>query len=157
MSRRITIISLVVLVAASIAVAGDAPWFDMENCAMCKNLYKNPELVQNMLWEQYGISNGIISVTTVREEYIDDYRTAHADMKKVSEKLQKGEKLDMCASCNALGACMAKGVAQEYVETKTGDVWLITSDNAEVVAELQAWAKRNTEEMAKMMSEKTKG
>jgi hypothetical protein len=66
--------------------------------------------------------------------------------------MQKGEKLEMCGSCVALGSCMMKGPNQEYVETMHGDVWILTSDNAELVAELQAWAKRNTEEMSKMQS-----
>jgi hypothetical protein len=65
-------------------------------------------------------------------------------------KLEKGEMMDMCGSCTALGMCMMKGVNEEYVETSTGDVWIVTSDSPEVVAELQAWAKRNKEEMKKM-------
>jgi hypothetical protein len=150
MARKVLLISMVAFVAAGVAVAGEAPWFDMEKCAMCKNIFKNPELMANMTWDQYNLSNGIISITTVNEKYIDAYRTAHADMEKVSAKLQKGEKLDLCGSCNALGAAMAQGAKQEYVVTSNGSVWIITSAKPEVVTALQGWAKRNNEEMAKM-------
>lgn len=158
MLRRITLFALVVsltaLVAGGVAQAGDTPWFDMDNCAMCKNVFENTALMENMTWEQLSISKGVVSITTVNAKYVPDYRTAHADMKKLGAKLEKGEKMDLCGSCMALGACMMKGVNEEYVETRTGDIWIITSDNKEVVAELQAWAKRNTEEAMKMMGKK---
>ncbi|MCH7549337.1 MAG: hypothetical protein IH969_07380 [Candidatus Krumholzibacteriota bacterium] len=86
---------------------------------------------------------------------IADYRVAHAEMEKTGMKLHGGEKMDLCGSCTALGACMVKGVYQQYVETMHGDVWIVTSKNPEVVAELQGWAKRNAEEMAKMKTEKS--
>jgi hypothetical protein len=141
---------MVALVVAGFAVAGDAPWFDMEKCAMCKNMFKNPDLMANTQWEQHSISNGIVSVTTVKDKYLSAYRAAHADMMAVVAKLEKGEKLDMCGSCMTLGATLAQGVSQDYVETSTGDVWIVTSAKPEVVTQLQSWAKRNTEEMAKM-------
>jgi hypothetical protein len=68
-------------------------------------------------------------------------------------KLQQGEMLPLCGSCTAFGGLMMKGVTQEYVETQHGDVWIVTSDDDEVAAEIQAWAKRNREELAKMKSQ----
>jgi hypothetical protein len=61
---------------------------------------------------------------------------------------------EMCGSCMALGACMMKGPKQEYVETAHGDVWILTSDNPELVKELQAWVERNKVEMKKMTESK---
>lgn len=152
MKRILMILSLVALIAASVSFAGEGAWFDMENCAMCTNLSSNPELMMNISWEQHPISNGVIAVSTVDEKYVEAYRKAHAAMVETGMRMQKGEKLEMCGSCMALGKCMMKGPNQEYVETLHGDVWILTSDDAELVAELQAWAARNTEEMAKMHS-----
>jgi TusA-related sulfurtransferase len=74
-------------------------------------------------------------------------------MKEAGMKLQQGEMLPLCGSCTAFGGLMMKGVTQEYAETKHGDVWIVTSDDDEVAAEIQAWAKRNREELAKMKSQ----
>lgn len=150
MKRCLVILALVAIVAGT-AVAGDAPWFDMENCAFCTNL--SPEMMQSMTWDQANISNGIVCITTVPEKYLKDYRTAHKAMVETGERMMNGEQLEVCGSCAALGMCMMKGPHQEYAETKTGDVWILTSDNPEIVAELQAWAKRNHDEMARMMHE----
>ena len=49
MSRRIIMLTLVALLASGVSVAGDMPWFDMENCAMCKNVYDNKGLMENTL------------------------------------------------------------------------------------------------------------
>ena len=154
MSHRILLMSLVVLLAAGVSTAGEMAWFDMENCGMCKNMSSNPEMMNSISWEQHPISNGIVSVTTVPEQYLLNYRKAHEAMVATGEKLGQGEMIEMCGSCTALGTCLMKGPKQEYVETAHGDVWILTSDNPELVKELQAWAKRNREEMAKMKAAK---
>jgi len=110
--------------------------------------------MKNMTWEQHNISDGFVSVTMVPDEYLDTYRAAHSEMNKTAMRLQSGEMLELCGSCTALGMCMMKGVEQEYVQTSNGDVWIVTSTSPEVVAELQAWVKRNAEEMAKVKSTK---
>lgn len=151
MIRRLTVVIVAVLVVAGAAIAGE--WFDMENCSMCKNM--SPELMKSMSWEQTDISNGIVCITTVNKGLIDEYRKAHEHMLATSKRLQAGEQLPLCGSCTALGMCLMKGPHQEYAETSTGDVWILTSDKPEVAKELQAWAKRNREEMAMMMESKS--
>jgi hypothetical protein len=118
-----------------------------------KNMSSNPELMMSVSREQHPITGGIVSVTTVPEKYLEAYRAAHTDMVATSMRLQKGEMLEMCGSCTALGMCMMKGPNQEYVETAHGDVWILTSDDPAVVADLQSWAKHNKEEMKKMKAE----
>lgn len=154
MARGILAGLLVMLLAAGAGVAGEKPWFDMENCAMCKPMMSNPELMQNISWESHEISKGILMVTTVNGKFLDQYRTAHMAMAETAKKLQKGETMEMCGSCTVLGKCFMQGAVQEYVETSTGDVWFATSDNPEVVAELHSWAKKNKEEMTKMAQKK---
>jgi len=151
MLRRLTVLSMVALIAAVAAFAGEPAWFDNANCDMCKNI--GPELYKSITWDQENISNGIVCVTTVPAEDMAAYRPAHAGLMKTAQRLMAGEQLHLCGSCTELGKCMMQMPHQEYAETSTGDVWIITSDKPEVAAELQAWAKRNREEMAKMMGE----
>lgn len=150
MSKKIVLLSAAIALVFSIALAGDAPWFDMKECAMCKSLTETPGLMESTNYEQLNISNGIVCLTTVKGDQLKAYRAAHAKMMDVAARLGKGEALEMCGSCNAFGMIMMKGVKQDYAETRQGDVWIITSDKPEVVAELQGWAKRNSDEMAKM-------
>ena len=150
MLRHTIVFALVVLLVAGVVVAGETAWLDWEKCGMCSNMASNPALMENMAWEQHNISNGVVSICTVDAKYLDDYRTAGMKMAEVSKGLQQGKMVEMCGSCTALGMCMMKGATPEYVQTSTGSVMIITSDNPEVVAELQAWAKRNKEEMAKI-------
>ena len=155
MSRILIALTLVLTLAVGVSIAGDNAktgeigWFDMEHCDMCKNM--PPELYPSMSWEQYTLSNGVISVTTVAEKALPAYRKANLAMHATGEKLMAGEKMNLCGSCQALGACMMKGAHMEQVETKNGDLMIITSDNKEVVADLHAWAEKNKKEMAKMM------
>ena len=152
MTRCIMLLSLAVLIAVGVA-AEDKPWFDM-NCSMCKNLYAVEGLMENMSWEQLDISKGIVSVTTVTKEYLPAYRKAHAGMKETGMKLQKGEMVPLCGSCTAFGGLMMKGVTQEYAETMHGDVWIVMSDDEEVVAAIKAWAQRNRDELTEWKVEK---
>jgi hypothetical protein len=149
LSKSFALLAVLALLVSALAFAGDVEWFDMETCEVCKSLTHQEGLMENMTWEQYDISNGIVSVTTVQGDYLDKYRTAQKDMGMVLGRLQKGEQVGLCGGCTALGMIMMKGVKSEEVQTSHGEVWLMTSDDAEVVAALQKWAARNTEEMKK--------
>ena len=148
MTRRLIALSFAALVVAGVAVAGGQAWFD-HDCAMCESLMSDEALMNNMNWEQYDLSNGLVAVTTVTPDYLAAYRTAHSNMNATAERLMKGEEMELCGSCTAMGKCMMMGAKQEYVETSTGDLWLVTSDNPEVVADLHKWVARNQEEMKK--------
>jgi TusA-related sulfurtransferase len=130
------------------------PWLDLENCAMCKPLMAEEGLMQNMSFAQYNISDGFVAVTNVEADYLEAYRKAHEGMNATVAKLQSGEMLELCGSCMALGACMMKGAKQDYVETPTGDLWVVTATDPELVTELHNWVKRNKEEMEKMKASK---
>jgi hypothetical protein len=140
----------VALMVSGLALAGDDAWFDMENCSFCKNLTTDPELLHHMTWDQYEISNGVISVTNVDPEYEKSYETCQAQMEKVAKEMQQGKQMPMCQSCMTLGAIMMKGLHTEQVKTKTGEIWIMTSDDPELVTGVQKWAARNMDEMAKM-------
>jgi hypothetical protein len=160
MSRILVTLTLVLLLIASVSVAGDNAkttelgWFDMQHCDMCKNM--SPELMSSMSWAQYPIDNGVLSVTTVKESALPAYQKAHMDMAACQKKIQAGEAVTLCGSCTALTNCMMKGAHYEDVQTKNGDIAVITSDDPKVVAELHAWAEKNKAEMAKMMKKEEK-
>jgi hypothetical protein len=156
MIRRLSVIVFAALVVAGASAAGESAWFDMENCEMCSNM--SQELMKNLSWENVDISNGIVCITTVNNpEYLAEYRKMHAAMVETGARLAQGEEMKLCGSCTAFGKCMTKNPHQEYAETSSGDVWIITSDKPEVVAELHAWTKRNREEMAMMKAESHEG
>ncbi|NIM65397.1 MAG: hypothetical protein GTO51_05330 [Candidatus Latescibacteria bacterium] len=140
----------IVFAVATLAFAQEPQWFDMEKCAMCKHLTTHEGLLENMTWEHHNISNGIISVTTAKKEYIPALREAQAKMEAVGKKMEKGEQLPKCGMCMAIGELMMKGAKWECVKTLHGDVCLVTSDDPELVAKIQEWAKRTMAEMKKM-------
>lgn len=154
MSKKIVLLSAAIALISSIAFAADVAWLDMKNCSMCKGLMEKPGLMESMSGEQVNIPDGIVSLTTVAGGHLKDYRAAHAQMMDVAARLQKGEALPLCGSCTALGMILMKGVKQNYAETEQGDVWILTSDKPELVAELQGWSKHNHDEMAKMKAAK---
>jgi hypothetical protein len=156
MSKKIALVVTALMVLVSIAFAAENAWIDPNKCAMCKAITETPGLMESMGHEQLPISDGIVCVTTVDDGQLKAYRQAHAKMQDVVARLQKGEVLDLCGSCSALGQIMMKGVKQDYAETQHGDVWILTSDSPAVAAELQAWAKRNTDEMTKLKSASAK-
>lgn len=155
LSRSFALLAVLGLLVSPLALAEDVKWFDNEKCEVCQSLMKHKGLMESMTWEQYDISNGVVAVTTVQKGHLDKFRKAQEDMGMVLQRLQKGEQVGLCGSCTTLGAIMMKGVKSEEVQTMHGEVWIMTSDNAEVVTELQNWAARNKEEMKKHQAEKT--
>jgi hypothetical protein len=136
------------------AGAGESAWFDMEGCAFCKNLVKDPHLMENMTWEHHDISNGVVTITTVKPESRKSYIEAKTAMMDVGKKLETGQltmdKVPMCGHCQTYGKLMMMGVKMESVEGSQADVIIMTSDKPEVVKEIKAFAQKNRDEMAKM-------
>lgn len=152
MKKAIGTLALVLVVGMAWVYAGeetDAPWFDMENCSMCKN-YSSDGLMDHMSWESYNISNGFISVSTVEADFMEKFREALVNGKALGEKMMAGEEVALCNACTAYGSFITKGAMQEQVETSVGSVGIVTSDDPEVVKEMHAWVERTSDEMAKM-------
>ncbi len=142
------------VVMASAGQPGEPAWFDMQGCAFCKNLVKDPALLKNMTWEHIDISNGAVSITTVKPEFKKSYMEAQAAMMEVGKKLQSGElkpeQVPMCGHCQAYGKLVQMGAKTEFIQGTAADIWLMTSDKPEVVKEIKMFAQRNRDEMAKM-------
>ena len=152
--RIFTGVVLLIAVLAAWGIASDKPWYDMENCEMCKNFTKHAGLMESMKWEQKKISDGFVSVSFVKADQLENYREANAACKALGAKLVPGHEVSLCGSCVAMGEMMHEGAKMEQVELENGGVMIMTSDDAAVVEHLHAWVDRNTEEMAKMMEMK---
>lgn len=143
------------------AGAGDTPWFDLENCAFCKNLMQDPELMDHMSWETHEISNGAMIITTVDPGYEASYEKACAAMEGLGEKMMSGEvnpmSVKVCGHCRTWGQLMMAGVKTEVVKGDQAEVTLMTGDTPELVAQIHEYAERNEEEMARMAEAETAG
>ena len=128
---------------------GDKQWFDM-GCDLCKVFLEEPKLMETMGWEQYEISNGIVQISVVEAPLLPAYRTAHGKMMAGLDRLEKGDSLYLCGYCTAFGELTKAGAKIEYIETKTGDVLILTGDTPELIADIKAMAARTEEEMMKM-------
>ncbi|UCC80885.1 MAG: hypothetical protein JSW64_05865 [Candidatus Zixiibacteriota bacterium] len=155
-SAAVLALSLICLASAA---AGEKAWFDMENCAFCKNLAAQEGLMDNITkWEHHKVKNGAISITEVNKDYLPAYKTAMAGMEATSKKIQGGETLPMCGMCEAYGALTMKGVQWEEVGSDNVFVMLMHSDDPEVVKEIHAITDRTNDEIKKMEAvEKTEG
>jgi len=149
--QTVTMLAIVMILALAVmASADEKPWFDFENCSMCKPIMAQEGLMQGMTYESFPIYNGMMGVSTVPAGLADKFAAADAEMDKVAGKLMAGEKMYLCGMCTAFMAAMDSTVHMEKIKTKEGQISLTTSDNPETAAKLQEIAKRNQEEMAKM-------
>ena len=145
-------ILVAILTVASMATADEKPWFDLQNCEMCKPMMESQGFKENVTWETFPIEHGMLDVTTVKPEFKGQYKETHAKMMANWGRIQAGEKLNVCGMCSAFMAAYDESVKMETVETMNGEVTVTTSDKPETVAKLQEIAKRNQVEMAKMMA-----
>lgn len=160
--KKTAFIAVTAILFASVALLqgvgnagpGETAWFDMQGCAFCKNLVKDPALMKNMTWEHHDISNGVVAITTVKPEFRKSYVEARTAMMEVGKKLETGQlamdKVPMCGHCQAYGKLYMMGAKMESIEGSQADVTIMTSDKPEMVKEIKAFAQKNRDEMAKM-------
>jgi hypothetical protein len=106
-----------------------------------------PELMKNTLWEHHSISNGLVSVTTVKDDYKALYNQTHQKMITAASLKRAGDSAGLCAMCTSLSAIVAKGLKMDTINTWQGNIVIMTSDDPDVVAEIQAWGKRTMDEL----------
>ena len=154
----VTVCAVTILATAAVAghpMKSESGWFDFENCAFCKNLVEDPDLLPHATWETHAIQNGMMTIMTVDPAYAKSLAKAEKKMSDLGMKIQAGEvnpmALEMCGSCQATGVLMMSGVEMERIDGEAAIVTLMTSDDAGVTTKLQDIAKRNTEELALMM------
>ena len=136
--------------------AADVKWFDMENCSFCKPMMAKPGLIENIKWETVKLCNGIATLETVAAEKLADYRVVVKEIDEMTKRLQKGEKMELCGFCLAMGALIEKGVHYEYVPTSSGGLTLLTSSDSTMQKEISAFHEKTEEMMKKMEAEQEK-
>lgn len=81
----------IVTVLATAAVAGhpmksESGWFDFENCAFCKNLMEDPELLAHTTWENHTIEKVMMNIMTIDPAYAQAMVTAEQKMNELGKR-----------------------------------------------------------------------
>lgn len=153
---------LTVLVLATLAVGlvatqaeEEKPWFDLKNCAFCKEIDAQPGLADHMKHQYFNVESGIMCVSHIDKEYLPAFEKAQAGMGKVVEAIKAGQIPPMCQHCMKIGEFTAAGVKMEQFQPDFGFVMLWTSPDTAMVSNLHAFGDRNNAEMAKWLGEQT--
>jgi len=156
MKSKVVLTAIGLCIAFGVALAdtpGETTWFDLQNCAMCKNMTAQAGLMEHMNWENHVIGAGMMMLTIVDPDYEAAYATAMKGMQATGQELMAGKEMPLCGSCVAMGKLIMAGAKMENLDTKGGHVMLLTSTDPELVKEIQAYGQRNIDEMAKMVGE----
>lgn len=150
---RTVLITAALLMLALLVVAqeADKPWFDMKNCAFCKEVAAQPGLAEHMHHQYFNIKNGILSITHIDEEYWDEFAGMQAGMQKVVADMQAGKQVEMCQHCAKIGEFYMKGVTVDEIKAAEEIVIVYSSADPEMVKELQAFGEMCAAELEKMM------
>lgn len=142
--------AFVMLALLAFAQEAEKPWFDMKNCAFCKEVAAQPGLAEHMHHEYFNIKNGILSITHIDEGYWDEFAGMQAGMQKVVADMQAGKQLEMCQHCTKIGEFYMKGATVDEIKAQEEIVIVYQSADPEMVKQLHAFGDRCKEELAKM-------
>jgi hypothetical protein len=143
-------LTILMLTLPMSALADDAPWFDLENCGMCKNMVAEKGLMEAMEWENYLTADGYMTVTVVAPGHEKAFDRAMAAMEKAGAKLMAGEDMYLCGFCQSFGALAMAGATIENFETAGGHINLVSSRDPELIEKIHAHAQRTIDEYGKM-------
>lgn len=152
---------LLVLMVASPLLAqqhsSEMPWFDMKNCAFCKNMAAMEDHMAEMACDTHKIENGMMMVSFVPENLRDEMRKADQAMVETAKRMEAGERLAMCGFCQQIGMLMSKGAKMQKFVGEHGQVTLFTSGDPEVVKTIHSFADRVIEETKIQLERLAKG
>lgn len=153
MKRLMNILAIgaIALAGAATATADDKDesWIDFEKCAVCKHVGQHKELLTKVKCETHIIDNGMLTVVTIPDEYKDEMKTVHNKMNEAIEKVKSGEKAELCGFCQSYAKLLKAGAKCQEIETSSGAVSLLTSDQPEVVAQIKEHAQKAIKEHEK--------
>jgi hypothetical protein len=133
------------------AAVSQTPWFDLENCGMCKHLTSVEGLMDHLTWENHNIPTGMMAVTVVDEGWEDKYESVAKKMEQTGAELMQGKQIPMCGMCRSMGKIFMTGKAQyEEVKTVAGYVAVLTSTDSEVINMIHDHTNRTNEEWQKI-------
>jgi len=158
-SRTISIPLFLIAVAILLPLTGFAaqgdPWFDLENCSMCKTMTAEEGLMENMVWENYLTADGMMTVTVVDPAYEAAFQKSMLAMQAVGAQLAAGEEMYLCGFCQSYGGLVMAGADLENFDTAGGFINLISSQDPAVVEMIHAHGQRTIDEYDLMVAAET--
>ena len=151
------VFTLVALALPLGAAPGTTPWFDLDNCSMCKNMTAEKGLMEHMEWENHLTTDGMISITVVAAGYEEAFARSMENMKATSEKLMAGEQMYLCGFCQSYGALHMAGANFEHIETKSGTIELVSSHDPKIVEKIHAHGQHTIDEYNRMVEAESQG
>ncbi len=128
---------LLMLVVPAAFGGEEAPFVDMLNCPICKNVSNEKGLMENMTWEHHLTATGIMTVSTVKPEYQPQFDRAKAGMKDLVGKVLAGEKMDICDYCTSITSLLKEGAKADNITTHGADVMVISSTDKEMIQKIR--------------------
>jgi hypothetical protein len=127
-------------------------WFDMDHCAICKNLASMKNDIPKIKSDTQMLDNGIIMISVVPRKMREAMEQAEKGMQATIEELESGKPLELCGFCQNYGNLMQMGANFKEIETVGVNLTLITSSDPEVVKKIQAFGKQSVVEHDKMVA-----
>jgi hypothetical protein len=154
--RGLLILSCLVALAIAgslVTAEQEQAWFDIENCALCKNLGNEEGLLQNIRWETHLTANGAVTLTQVPAEYEEAFARAQKHIEETASKMGSGEPMHLCGFCQSYGMLMMSGVKVESFQGEVARVTLMTSSDDKVVEMIHAHAQKTVDAYKKWLAE----
>jgi len=150
-------VTAVALMIPFAAAAGEGAWFDLENCAMCKNMSAEEGLMEHMEWENHLVENGMLSITRVDPAYEDAFKRSMDNMQATGQKLMTGEQMHLCGFCQSYGGLHMSGANFEMIKADAGYIDLVTSGDPKIVAMIHKHGQRTIDEYNAMFGSSCDG
>jgi hypothetical protein len=154
MRKVITGLSVVVvllLATAALMAEEEANWLDPANCHFCQPLTEPEGMMDHLGWNNYKITNGIVSVTTYGPEWKEPFQAASAKMMKLWQEYDPTQQYHLCGMCQAYMGVDWTKVTMDNVDFEGGQVGITTTTDPEVLKQLHAIVDRTNTEYKAMM------
>jgi hypothetical protein len=145
---------LTVTAFAFTAAAADEPWFDLEKCAFCKEIAKQPGLLDHMKTEYHDTKTGVLSVTYIDKDYEAAFANAQKGIGQVVADKMAGKAVVACKHCTAIGEFYGMGIMPESIKSEKCIIIIYSSPDAAVVTKLQDFGKKSNEAIAERAKKK---
>lgn len=169
MTKKLSLVALVLVVACAVAFAGDtkmgmagkptmeAMKSEMMKCAVCKHMGAHMEEFGPIGMEAVKLNDGTMLshwVTSNDAKKIAAYHAAYDEMCKAAEgcasMTDEQVKTQLCSFCQEIHGAMKSGAKMSMGKSKKGDVMVMTSTDPGTQAKIAA-IQEKCEMMASMM------
>jgi hypothetical protein len=137
--------------------AQDKMLAEMEKCAVCKFMAEDPDLMKDMTWETHKIDNGMLCLTTVPKENKKEFDAVSAKMMQAIAKLEAdpahAKEAKLCSFCRSMGELHKLHAKMQHIDTQTGAIHMVTSDDPALVKKIHAMADKAIAEQKKMQQQ----